>query len=78
MTTNVKQPKCSDVVVYTPDGSELNPAFVVNQSTPAPSPTTAPADLLTYDLSGDVTPRTSVPFDDSATPAANTWRWKKD
>lgn len=45
MTTNVKQPKCSDVVVYTPDGSELNPAFVVNQSTPAPSPTTAPADL---------------------------------
>jgi hypothetical protein len=76
--SNVKQPKCSDAVVYTPDGDELNPALVCLQSAPPPSPTTAPADLLVFELDGTITPRTAVPFDGSATPAANTWQWKKD
>jgi|HubBroStandDraft_1064217.scaffolds.fasta_scaffold344483_2 hypothetical protein len=77
MPTNVKQPKCGETVVYT-DGSAIYPALVNNQSDPAPSPVTAPADLLSFDSGGGVTPRTAVPFDDSATPAPNTWRWKKD
>lgn len=74
--SNVKQPKCGQVVIYTPDGDERDPAFVVNQTDAPPSPTTAPADLLVQELDGTVTPRTAVAF--SATPAANTWSWRSD
>ncbi len=73
---NVKQPKCADVVVYTPDGSEILPAFVVNQSDSPPSPVTAPADLLVFTLDNTMEPHEGVPF--SATPAPNTWSWKRD
>jgi len=70
---NVRQPVCGDTVVYTPDGNEIDPAFVNNQSTPPPSPTTAPADILVFELDGTITPRVAVPF--SATLAPNTWNW---
>ena len=73
----LRQPVCPDTVIYTPDGDELNPAFVMNQSTPAPSTTeTAPADLLVFGLDGTITSHAAVPY--SATPAPNTWRWKHD
>lgn len=75
MSTDVRQPVCTDAVTYTPDGGELNPAFVINQSTPAPSPTTAPADLLVFELDGTITPRVAVPY--SATLAPNTWSWHR-
>jgi len=72
---NVRQPVCADVVVYTPDGDELLPAFVVNQSVPPPSPETAPADLQVFTLEGTIEVHAAVAF--SATPAPNTWSWHK-